>query len=361
MANGKRRTARERGSRRRLSLALQGGGSHGAYTWGVLDRLVEEPDLVIDAVSGTSAGAMNGALLVDGWSRAGREGAQHALRSFWQEVSKAGDAVFNPWRYVDAFPALRNLASAWSEALARLWSPYDNPVYRNPLASVIEAAIDFQSLAHCRKPRLFVCATNVLTNERRVFSGEELVPEALLASACLPTQFQAVEVKGEYYWDGGYTGNPALEPLLACSDDLLIVEVNALYRPQVPTTAADIFNRLNEISFNASLVQELNTIETMNKLIADGSLANPKYRHIRIHCIEADAAMASLGANSKQDTRWDFLRHLHALGRASAQRWVDADFGMVGKRSSVDVDSRFCALARGRNPAGHAAPAPATD
>jgi NTE family protein len=353
MANGRRKPARERPSRRRLSLALQGGGSHGAYTWGVLDRLVEEPNLVIDAVSGTSAGAMNGALLVDGWSRGGREGAQHALRTFWHEVSKAGDAVFNPWRYVDAWPALRNLASAWSEALARLWSPYDNPLYRNPLSSIVEAAIDFESLARCRKPRLFVCATNVLTNERRVFSGAELGAEALLASACLPTQFQAVEIKGEYYWDGGYTGNPAIEPLLAYCDDVLIVEVNALQRTELPTKAADIFNRLNEISFNTSLVQELHVIDTMNKLIANGSLVDPKYRQIRIHCIEADRAMTSLGADSKTDTNWDFLRHLHALGRAGAQRWLEDSFSAVGKRSSVDVDGRFCALARGRERVSH--------
>ena len=352
MANDRRKPARDRGSRR-LSLALQGGGSHGAYTWGVLDRLVEEPNLVIDAVSGTSAGAMNGALLVDGWSRGGRDGAQHALRTFWHEVSKAGDAVFNPWRYVDAFPALRNLASAWTEALARLWSPYDNPVYRNPLASIVEAGIDFESLARCRQPRLFVCATNVLTNERRVFSGSEIGAEALLASACLPTQFQAVEIKGEYYWDGGYTGNPALEPLLAHSDDVLIVEVNALRRVEVPRTAADIFNRLNEISFNSSLVQELHVIDTMNKLIANGSLVDPKYRVIRFHCIEGDPAMTSLGADSKHETNWDFLRHLHALGRARAQRWVEDHLRDVGRRSSIDVERRFCALARGRKRASH--------
>ena len=353
MVNDNRRGARARPSRRRVSLALQGGGSHGAYTWGVLDRLVEEPDLVIDAVSGTSAGAMNGALLVDGWSRGGRDGAQHALRTFWHEVSKAGDAVFNPWRYVDAWPALRNFASAWGEALARLWSPYDNPMYRNPLATIVQAAIDFDSLARCRRPPLFVCATNVLTNERRVFSGGELVPETLLASACLPTLFQAVRIEDDYYWDGGYTGNPAIEPLLGYSDDVLIVEVNALRRAEVPTRAVDIFNRLNEISFNTSLIQELHVIETMNKLIANGSLVDPKYRPIRFHCIVGDPAMTSLGADTKHYTGWDFLQALHALGRAAAQRWIEDSYEAVGRHSSIDVDGRFCALARGRERASH--------
>jgi NTE family protein len=236
---------------------------------------------------------------------------------------------------------LRNLASAWGEALARLWSPYDNPLYRNPLANIVQAAIDFDSLALCRKPPLFVCATNVLTNERRVFSGSELTPEALLASACLPTLFRAVEVRGEHYWDGGYTGNPAIEPLLAHSDDVLIVEVNALQRTDVPTRAVDIFNRLNEIAFNTSLIQEIHVIETMNKLIANGSLVDPKYRPIRFHCIAGDPAMTSLGADSKHDTGWDFLQHLHALGRASAQRWLDQWLDTVGIQSTIDVDARF--------------------
>ncbi|HEY1328782.1 MAG TPA: patatin-like phospholipase family protein [Casimicrobiaceae bacterium] len=346
----KRNTARRRRGTRHISLALQGGGAHGAYTWGVLDRLVEEPTLRIEAVSGTSAGAMNGALFVDGWTRGGRDGVQHALRTFWREVSKAGDAAFNPWRYADAWPALRGLAGAWSEALARLWSPYDNPVYRNPLADIVSATIDFGTVQRARRPRLFVCATNVLTNERRVFAGRDLGAAALLASACLPTLFQAVEIAGEHYWDGGYTGNPALGPLLPCSDDMLIVEVNALRRTSVPTSATEIFNRLNEVSFNASLVQEIDTIETMNRLVASGALEDRRYRIIRFHAIEADGTLAALGADSKHDTDWNFLRHLHALGRAAAQRWLDDpdQFGAVGRASSIDVERRFCALAPGR-------------
>ena len=345
-----RKAAVARRGMRHVTLALQGGGAHGAYTWGVLDRLIEEPSLTIEAVSGTSAGAMNGALLVDGWNRGGREGVQHALATFWREVSKAGDAAFNPWRYVDAWPALRGVAGAWSDAMARLWSPYDNPLYRNPLADIVAATIDFVSVRRARRPRLFVCATNVLTNERQIFSGRAIDADALLASACLPTLFQAVEIDGAYYWDGGFTGNPALEPLIAYAQDLVIVEVNALRRAAPPTSATEIFNRLNEVSFNSSLVQEIRTIDMMNKLIAAGTLTDPRYRIVRFHAVEADPALAALGADSKHNTDWDFLRELHALGRAAAQRWLeDPDqCGAIGRAHSVDVERRFCALARGR-------------
>ena len=341
--------------RKQVSLALQGGGAHGAYTWGVLDRLVEEPELSIAAVSGTSAGAMNAALLTDGLARGGAAGAQHALRSFWEAVSRAGDTVFNPWRYVDPWPALRDLTSAWSDALARLWSPYDNPAYRNPLADLVTPAIDWAGVRKARKPRLFVCATNVLTNERQVFSGNALGPDAVLASACLPTLFQAVTIGKGAYWDGGYTGNPALEPLLEFADDLLIVEVNALQRTEVPRRAADIAGRLNEIAFNSALVQEIRGIETMNKLVREGALRTSKYRVMRFHAIAADRHMTALDGSTKNNTDLDFLRYLCALGRAAADAWL-ADprrYGAVGERSSIDV-AGICELARGRERTGKA-------
>jgi NTE family protein len=335
--------------RRHLTLALQGGGSHGAYTWGVLDRLVEEESLVIEAVSGTSAGAMNAALLVDGLARGGAAGAQRALRSFWESVSRAGDGVFNPWRYVGSWPALRDLASAWSDALARLWSPYDNLAYRNPLAELIEPAIDWEGLRRTRKPRLYVCATDVLTNKRHVFSGNRLSVDALLASACLPTLFQAVQIGAGAYWDGGYTGNPALGPLLKSADDLLIVEVNALRRAQVPTRAAEIAGRLNEVAFNSAMVQEIHTIDTMNKLIARKVLSDPSYRLIRFHAIEADAAMTALDSSTKSTTDLDFLLFLHGRGRQAADAWLTDPqrYGKVGRASSIDVDARYCEVARG--------------
>ena len=340
--------------RRTVALALQGGGAHGAYTWGVLDRLTEEPALSIEAVSGTSAGAMNAALLVDGLARGGPDGARHALRTFWEAVSREGDAVFNPWRYLEPFPALRDLTAAWGDAVARLWSPYDNVAYRNPLADILTPAIDWTGLARVRKPRLFVCGTDVLSNERCIFTGARVTVEALLASACLPKLFRAVEIGPHAYWDGGYTGNPALDPLLPYADDVLIVEVNALHRPSVPRKAAEIAGRLDEIAFNSALVQEIRGIENINKLLRAGTLTDPRYRPIRFHAIVADPRMTSLDATTKYQTDLAFLRDLRALGYEAAAAWL-ADpqrYGAVGVRSSIDVQRRYCALARGRETSG---------
>ena len=346
-----------RGRRRSVVLALQGGGAHGAYTWGVLDRLVEESTLSIEAVSGTSAGAMNAALLVDGFLRGGADGAKHALQAFWQAVSRAGDAVFNPWRYLEPFPGLRDLTAAWGDAIARLWSPYDNLAYRNPLAEVLAPAIDWEGLARARKPRLFVCATDVLTNERRIFTGGDVTVDALLASACLPKLFQAVQIGPHAFWDGGYMGNPALDPLLPFADDLLIVEVNALTRSSVPRKAADIAGRLDEVAFNSALVQEIRGIENINKLVRAGSLTDRRYRVIRFHAIAADPRMTTLDATTKYETDAGFLRELHDLGYAAAAAWLaDADrYGAVGVRSSIDVKRRYCDRARGEEAAGSVA------
>ena len=352
-----KRTRQARAGERRIALALQGGGAHGAYTWGVLDRLVEEPTLSIEAVSGTSAGAMNAALLVDGLARGGPEGAKHALRSFWETISREGDAVFNPWRYLEPFPALRDLTAAWGDALARLWSPYDNVAYRNPLADILAPAIDWSGLARARKPRLFVCATDVLTNERHVFTGAAVGVEALLASACLPKLFQAIEIPPHAYWDGGYMGNPALDPLLPYADDLLVVEVNALRRASVPRNAADIAGRLDEVAFNSALVQEIRGIENINKLVRAGTLKDPKYRLIRFHAIAADHRMTSLDATTKFRTDLRFLRGLHDVGYAAATAWLaDAErYGAVGVRASIDVKRRYCELAKGTERSGSVA------
>jgi len=343
----------ERRGNRRVALALQGGGAHGAYTWGVLDRLVEEPTLSIEAVSGTSAGAINAALLVDGLARGGRDGARDALRAFWEAVSREGDAVFNPWRYLEPFPGLRDLTAAWGDAVARLWSPYDNLAYRNPLAGILTPAIDWTSLVRARKPRLFVCATDVLTNERQIFTGASLTVDALLASACLPKVFQAVEIGSRAFWDGGYMGNPALDPLLPFADDLLIVEVNALTRTTVPRKAADIAGRLDEVAFNSALVQEIRGIENINKLVRAGSLKDRRYRIIRFHSILADARMTALDATTKYQTDLRFLRGLRDLGYAAAAAWLadPESFGAVGVRSSIDVKRRYCELARGEGSA----------
>ena len=351
MATKRKRRAAPRTAPRRIALALQGGGAHGAYTWGVLDRLVEEPTLSIEAVSGTSAGALNAALLVDGLTRGGAAGAQRALRTFWEAVSREGDAVFNPWRYLEPFPGLRDLTAAWGDAIARLWSPYDNLAYRNPLADLVGPAIDWDNVRSARKPRLFVCATDVLSNQRHIFAGSALRAEALLASACLPTVFQAVEIGLHAYWDGGYTGNPALDPLLPYTEDILIVEVNALARPDVPRNAPQIARRQNEIAFNAALVQEIRGIENINKLLRAGTLTDARYRQIRFHAIAADPRITSLDATTKYQTDVVFLRELYAVGREAASEWLGNArcYGAVGVRSSIDVKRRYCDLAHGKH------------
>jgi NTE family protein len=329
---------------KRITLALQGGGSHGAFTWGVLDRLLEEPGLEIEAISGTSAGAMNGALLAYGMMIGGPDAAKRSLHEFWRSVSEAGDSVFNPSRYVRDWPVVKSLAPLWGDVLSHVWSPYDNPLYSNLLEPLLAAAIDFERLRYCEKPKLFVCATNVKTNERKIFEPAELSPNALLASACLPSLFQAVEVDGEYYWDGGYMGNPALAPLLEFCQDMLIVEVNALHREELPMRAGDILDRLNEITFNGALVQEIELINTMNKLIENGNLVNSRYKPIRFHAVGAEREMSALGHSSKmENTDWEFLRRLHALGRESVGAWLEdpEGFAKVGVCASCDVDAKF--------------------
>jgi NTE family protein len=336
-------------AKKRLTLALQGGGAHGAFTWGVLDRLLEEPRLEVEAISGTSAGAMNAALYAYGLQQGGPAAAQTALHDFWHSVSRAGGAVFDAARYLEGWPAMKAFAAAWGQVLTHVWSPYDNPLYANPLRALISAAIDFDKLRRCEKPRVFVCATNVRSNERKVFSGDELSADALLASACMPTLFQAVEIGGEHYWDGGYMGNPALEPLLEYCPDILIVQVNALRRDDLPDSAAEIVDRLNEITFNAALVNEIRTISAMNKLLERGQLVNTTFRPIRFHAIEGDEEMSRLGSASKSRTDWSFLQRLRDLGRAAATAWLadPACFACVGETGSVDVERKFISRARG--------------
>ncbi len=304
---------------RKVALALQGGGSHGAFTWGVLDRLLEEDSLSIEAISGTSAGAMNAAALAYGLLTDGPQGARKKLHDFWRSIARSGEYVFYPYNLLDD-----NLfkmcqpdqwpTSIWLKMMSLTWSPYNNPFYTNALAGILNDAIDFERLRTCLKPKLFICATNVKTNRRKVFGTEEISLEVLLASACLPSVFQAVEVDGEAYWDGGYMGNPVLSPLLRHSTDVVIVEVSPMRRAEIPTTAHDISNRLNEITFNASLVHEINTVNTITKLVESGDLVNKRYRPVHFHHIAAEREMSLLRGASKTNTSWAFLRSLRDLG-----------------------------------------------
>ena len=326
-----------------VDFALQGGGSHGAFTWGVLDRLLEEPWLRIDGISGTSAGAMNAAVLADGYAKDGPRGAKAALDAFWQRV--AHSARFSPLRRspLDVLLGRWNLDNSpfylWFDLAARVFSPYDvNPRGTNPLRDVLAESVDFSRLASA-PIKLFVTATNVRTGRGRVFRNGEITPDVLLASACLPTLFQAIEIDGEAYWDGGYSGNPTITPLVReCrSQDTLLVAVNPVERPGIPRSARDILDRLNEVSFNATLLKELRMIAVLRQVVDAGSSEGAQWAGMRIHLI-ASAAIADLGASSKLNAEWDFLRMLRDEGRRCAEAFLKANAAHVGERSSVDLD-----------------------
>ena len=325
-----------------IDLALQGGGSHGAFTWGVLDRLLEEPWLRFIGISGTSAGAMNAAVMVAGHAAGGTAGARAALEAFWRRVSEAArlspfqrgplDILLGRWTldYSPMFVAM-DLAS-------RLFSPYDlNPGGLNPLRDVLADSIDFGQLA--KAPiKLFITATNVHTGRGRVFRNAEVTPDVMLASACLPTLFQAVEIDGEPYWDGGYSGNPTLTPLVRECDasDTIIVPINPIERPGTPRTARDILNRLNEISFNSPAIKELRMIALLQQAADPGSGEGAIWASMRIHRVRNDV-MVELGYSSKLNAEWDFLAMLRDRGRAAAEEFLAEHGHDLGKRSTMDL------------------------
>lgn len=326
-----------------VDFALQGGGAHGAFTWGVLDRLLEERWLTIDGISGTSAGAMNAAVLADGFAAGGADGARAALDSYWRAVSDA--ARFSPFQR----SPLDRLLGRWTmdtspmfigmDLMSRLFSPYDvNPGNLNPLKGILERQIDFERLK-ASPIRLFITATNVRTGRGRVFRNGEITPDVLLASACLPTMFQAIEIDGEPYWDGGYSGNPTMTPLVRelNSDDTILIPINPVERPGTPKTAAEIMNRLNEVSFNAVLLKELRMIALLRKVADPGNTEGAEWAKMRIHMVP-NRLMATLGYSSKLNAEWDFLSMLKAEGRKSAEVFLERNGHKLGVESSVDLD-----------------------
>ena len=331
-----------------INLALQGGGSHGAYTWGVLERLMGDRRLHIAGLSGTSAGAMNAVVMADGFIKDRREGAIRAIRAFWERISETG--FFNAktqafWKgprstvNLDGTPLY-----AWIDMMARMFSPYElNPIDYNPLLDIVEEMIDFEELRKHTELKLFVTATNVRTGKPRVFTTHEMTAKVLMASACLPLAFKAVEIDGEHYWDGGYIGNPSIYPLVhECdSEDVVIVQINPLRRPDVPQTARDILNRLNELSFNTSIMREMRGFATISQLIESGQLTNHHYAQVNFHMIEAQDDLANFNASSKSNTDIAFLEDLHQRGWKSADRWLEKNFDMLGVKSTLDVMEVF--------------------
>ncbi len=331
-----------------IELALQGGGAHGAFTWGVLDRLLEDDRIRIAAICGTSAGAMNAVVLADGLDRGGKEGARQALERFWKGVSRA--ARFSPLQRTP----LDRMLGRWSldsspgylllDIMSRMLSPYDtNPFNVDPLRDLLASLIDFDHVRHAEGIRLFVAATNVRTGKLKVFPREEMTVDMVLASACLPFIHKAVEIDGEAYWDGGYMGNPALFPLVDDdqSRDLVIVQINPVCRGDIPRKSADIHNRINEITFNASLIKELRSIGYLRRLVETEGLQRDRYKATLLHRINAEEELRPLSVSSKLNAEWAFLQHLHDVGYRTTTSWLDDNYQALGKRSTLDLEEAY--------------------
>jgi NTE family protein len=349
-----------------INLALQGGGSHGAFTWGVLDRLLDEQHLVIEGISGTSAGAMNAAVLAQGWTRGGRAGAKASLDQFWRRISEL--SKFNPIRRSLA----DRLLGRWNldhtpgigvlEWIQRLLSPYQsNPLGFNPLRTVLSEMINEPDIQGCTGIKLFIAATNVETGRARVFWRHDVTLEVLLASACLPFTFQAIEIDGVPYWDGGYMGNPVIWPLIYhCeSRDVAIVQINPLERKGTPRTTTEIVNRVNEISFNASLMAEMRAIAFVQRLVENDNLKGEeagRLKRMLIHLIGDEERMRALGATSKMNSELDFLLHLKSLGQNAADAWLIENWSHIGRRSSIDVRNIFLTAEPASSPSASSGP-----
>jgi len=334
--------------RKRIKIALQGGGSHGAFTWGVLDRLLADPRLEIEAVVGTSAGAMNAAVLVDGLVRGGPEFARRELRIFWEEVADL--AAFSPLQpsLLDRMLGSGNMdfSPLWQvvDVLNKVFSPYElNPAAFNPLQQVLEKTVDFAGLRQGTEPALFISATNVMTGRIRVFERHEVTVDTIMASACLPMMFHAVEIDGQHYWDGGYCGNPPIFPLIYMGGgpDVLIVQLNPINIPGLPKDVRSILDRINTLSFNSSLMREMRMIKFVTDLIDRGELSQDRFLRIYIHTIDAEEELGALNASSKFNADKEFLQQLYALGVAKADAFLAAHFDDIGNRSSTDIERKF--------------------
>lgn len=335
-----------------VNLALQGGGTHGAFTWGVLDAILDDGRLDFEGISGTSAGAMNATVLAYGMKVNGRQGGKEALAHFWSEISRAGGPYSPlqemPWESFFGLPLTSSMiAFSAFDTLTRTFSPYQlNPFDFNPLREILADCVDFEALAACSTTKLFLGATNVRTGKVKVFETRDVTVDAVMASSCLPLVFKAVEIDGEAYWDGGYMGNPVLFPFFyRCeSRDVLILHVNPIERPEIPMTATEIMNRINEISFNGSLLKEFRAIDFVDKLVDQNWLKDEfrdRLRRINIHSIRADKALADLSAASKFNVDWGFLKQLRDRGHEAGKAWLAEHFETIGKGHSVSLKHEY--------------------
>ncbi|MBO0763351.1 MAG: patatin-like phospholipase family protein [Hyphomicrobiaceae bacterium] len=347
-SNGRLRGLAGPKAEKAVSLALQGGGAHGAFTWGVLDALLEDGRLAIEAITGASAGSVNAVVLAEGWLEGGPEGAREQLRKFWQRVSL--DGALSPAQqqlfslFLGYWNGVGSPARSWLDAWASVLSPADrNPLDLNPLRGSLRDLIDFERVRSCRELKLFISATSVWTGKARIFERAELTADHVLASACLPTIFPAVEIDGEPYWDGGYVGNPPLFPLFyeTRSDDILLVQLNPIERRTTPYTAQEIQNRLTEITFNANLLGELRAIEFVRRLIDSGKLSTDQYKRVRMHRISGGEKLDAFAASSRLNAMWSFLEELHELGRSAAKGWLAETYDSVGVHATLDLRAAY--------------------
>jgi NTE family protein len=327
-----------------VNLALQGGGAHGAFTWGVLDQLLDDGRVEIEGVSGTSAGAVNAVMLADGLSRGGADEARQRLADFWRAASVDGHLPGLQRAVVERLFPFVPRDNPWFGAMSRMLSPYDlNPLNINPLKELVERFVDFAALRGDRGLELFISATNVRTGEPRVFTRPEITPEVVMASAALPLLFHAVEIDGVSYWDGGYSGNPAVIPFLraTATEDVLIVQINPHERRKVPTRTREIMSRVNEINFNASLLSELRGVAFVNRLIDEGrlprGLRQGEFRRLKLHRIVMPELGEAFGARSTLKTDYDYFDTLRKLGQRATRRFLDAHFSDIGRRSTIDM------------------------
>ncbi len=331
-----------------ISLALQGGGAHGAFTWGVLDALLEDGRLAIEAITGASAGAVNAVVLAEGWIEGGAEGARRQLGAFWQRISL--DGGLHPYQrqlvkmmlgfwHMDGSPV-----QSWLDTWTRALGPAErNPLDINPLRDALRDLIDFERVRACRGLKLFISATSVWTGKGRIFNGPELTADHVLASACLPNVFPAVEIDGEPYWDGGFVGNPPIYPLFykTVTDDVLLVQINPIERRSTPRSAQEIQNRLTEITFNANLLNELRAIDFVARLVDAGKLATGLYKKVRMHRIAGGEKLDAFAASSRFNAEWAFLQQLRDLGRDAARQWLAANYDAVGVRATLDLRAAY--------------------
>ncbi len=336
---------------KRVNMALQGGGAHGAFAWGLLDKFLEDGRVEIEGLSGTSAGSMNAVVYAYGVLK-GKDNARQALHDYWQAISDAGQKYSmvkrSPWEQMfGGWTMEKSMATEGFKLLTSTFSPYQlNPMNFNPLREVLEAHVDFAELDASRSTKLFLSATNVRTGKVKVFHTHEITSDVVLASACLPYLFQAVEIDGEHYWDGGYMGNPVLYPLFYYTEsrDVVILHINPIEREGPPTLSSEIANRVNEITFNSSLIKELRSVYFVQQLLDQGKIKEEfrdEFKYVLIHSVRADAALADLSVSTKFASEWEFLTMLRDRGRACASEWIERNFDHLGVRSTVDLKREF--------------------